>query len=401
MNSQKTFSPVQIILVSIVCLFIGLGGGFLLLKGSLYGQKDSNNQTAPYQKCGVTSVAKSPICSSPVKWIRPESIKKGYPILNPETNMLDIFLVDLKDLKNTNKKAVGGGGASGYGATDPVASPDLFFTAYIDKDTQQLNLLSHETFKEAILTPGEKVAYIFGWSPDSRKIIYSITSDTLATRREGPGGQWEGKEQFDSQRDPGFFVFDIVTGKKTKLSPIEYIESFIDGNRILVKARGEEYMSKRLIVFNLDTFEADYGLLKDEYGFGASQYSFPLNGLTWTYTYSKNPTNDANIIYADFPTKEGIEIDTGNWAEVQFPFISPQGTKVAYWKQEGYVTEGSPRYAVWIYNVETRTKERYGEGMMVRWVDENRLIYRIQNQSVSDSTFYLFDLKTRESIKMN
>lgn len=392
---ESTKKILLIFLGFIFGLAVGLGGFFFFKKES------KNIPVIKKEKNNFIKTDLIKITDENIKWTKPVSTKKGFPIFNSQTESLSIFSINEKELKTTSIKPMWGSAAAVLGASDAISSPDLYYTAYIDKNTQNLMILSNETFKEiSISLPGEKVNYISGWSPDSKKLIYFINHDTLAIRRQGPI-PWENKEKFQDTLDSGFYLFNIETGKKKKLYPIDYFVTFIDNTRILVKAGDDQYLSKRLIVFNLDTFEADYGIVKEEFGFGVDQFTFSQDGSKWTYTLSRNPTEDANIIYTDFPNREGIEIDKGGWADVQFPFISPQGSKIAYWKKEGYINDGVPRFTVWIYDVNSKNKEKFAEGMVIRWIDENNLIYRVQNQSVSDLTYYLLDLASRQSTKMN
>lgn len=394
---ETSRKPIQFILLAFVFgLLFGSASIFLLSKEAkkeIISTMESINNIVETRQEKKVEQEKS-------IWNKLISTKKGYPIVNPSTNELSIFLIDSNELKNIGKKLYWGGGSAGYGSSDPLSSPDSLYTAYIDKSTQELKILSNETLKEVVLSiPGEKVSYISGWSPDNKKIIYHIDQETLATRKTGMM-PWEGKELFNKKLSPGFILFNIETGERTNLYPVNQFISFIDNDRILVKAGEDEFMGKRLIVFNISTFEADYSFVKEEYNFGTGQFTFSTDGKKWTYTLSRKPTEDANIIYADFPNKEGTEVDKGGWADVQFPFISPNGSKIAYWKREGYIRDGVPRTTVWIYDTGSKTKDKYAEGYVMKWIDENRLIYRIQNSSVSDSTYYLLNITTKESIKI-
>jgi hypothetical protein len=393
MDSSKKYI-LFVLLSFILGLIIGYG------VSNFYKNRIKDNQIASKSTNDLSKSDSIKIDEKNFQWTKPLSTKKGFPIFNSETNVLSIFLIDSKEMKETEKKPLWGGGAAGLGVSDSTPSPDLLYTVYIDKDTRGLKLLSNETFKETdISLPGEKVSYISGWSPDSKKIIYDVGNQTLATRKEGMM-PWEGIEKFPEDVTPGYILFNIETGKRKSLYPVGYFESFIDESRILVKAGDDEFMGKKYIVFNIDTFEADYSYVKEEFGYGASQYTFSQDGSKWTYTLSRNPTEDANIILADFPNKEQIEVDKGGWADVQFPFISPTGTKIAYWKKEGYISDGVPRFTVWIYDTINKSKEKFVDGMVTRWIDDNTLIYRVQHKSVIDSTYYLLDLSTRKSLEM-
>lgn len=332
-------------------------------------------------------------------WKKPISTQKGYPIASQSKDNVRTFSIysfSEKKLKPLNNITVdGGGGGSGVGTTDPLASPDLLYTVYIDQTNQGLWLLSNET-RESTKITDELVDYISGWTPNSKKIIYQIGENTILSRSQGYG-EPQGKITFDPQRETGFFVFDIEIGTTTKLTPLSYFEETIDSSRILTKAG---YESDRLVVFNFETFEADYGFIKDTFGYGANQFNFTDGGKKWTYTLSRNPTEDANIIYTDFPNKEGIEVDSGGWADVQWPKFSPNGSKIAYEKREGYIRSGVPKVIIWIYDTNLRTKKGTVEGGIEQWVDENTIVLSRYSFDTNERRYYSLDLTTNEVTPM-
>lgn len=180
------------------------------------------------------------------------------------------------------------------------------------------------------------------------------------------GGLQETKVSFNPNIDYGFFLFDIDSGVTKKLYPIEYFESFIDNEKILVRTTA--FTTDRFIVFNINTFEADYGFVKEKFGFGAGQFDFTSDGSKWTYILSPNPTTDNNIIYATFPNKEGEVIESAGWGDFSSPIFSPEGTKIAYAK-------GSPgSHAVWVYDTNSKKKTKYSEGAPMVWIDENTIL---------------------------
>ncbi len=386
-------------------IFIGLGLCFILILGVIltsYKSKSTiqNIISSPKNESQLNTQDESP------RWIKPVSSKKGYPVASgglsasDSTRQFFIYSFSTKELHKVNQSLVSGGYASGIGTGGPKASPDLLYTAFIDQKTKNLWLLSNETLETKQVTQNGFVAYVSGWSPSSTKIIYQIPADSITARTRGMGGYQPTKEVFNPNLDSGFFVFDINSGKTKKLYPVEHFETFIDNDRILVRTTDQE-SNDRLIVFNINTFEADYGFVKEKFGYGADQFSFSKNGEKWAYTLSRNPTTDANIIYADFPDKEGEQIDSGDWAETQFPLISPDGTKLAFSRRDGYAEPGLPNYAVWVYNTSNKEKTKYNvEGWADTWVDENTLVVKASNASKKENYLYLLNLESGESTKI-
>ncbi|MBI4091221.1 hypothetical protein HY419_00550 [candidate division WWE3 bacterium] len=302
---------------------------------------------------------------------------------------MSIYTFADKTLSPVLKVSVASGNsASGFGESDPLVSPNLLYTAVIDDQTHNLWIVSNETKELKQITQTGDVSYLSGWSKDSKKIVYRVDEESITSLTQGYGGYQETKVQFKPNRDAGYFAFDIDSGVTTKLYPLDYFETFIDSKNILTKPI-DQYSSDRLVIFDTNTFEADYGFVPEKFGFGAGQFSFSDDGTKWVYTLSRNPTTDANIIYAPFPQKEGETIDSGAWADVQFPNISHNGTKVAYSKKDG------PAYAVWVYNTADKSKKKYDvEGWAVAWVDENTIVVKSSNASKSGNSLYSVDLTT-------
>jgi Tol biopolymer transport system component len=300
-------------------------------------------------------------------WTLPISKKKGYPLFNANDKKLSIF--DIQDMtsKSTDIIITCCGGLINVGNMEPLPSPDMFYTVYIDNVKQDLWLISNDTLERAVITKGGGVTYITGWSPDSQKVVFYVDRETLASRKDGPA-PWETVEKFNETQMYGFYMFDINSGKLTSLSPLQNIISFVDADTILAKTAED---SENLVTFDIKNFVADYGFVSEKFGFGTLQYSFSANGKKWVFTHSFNPTEDANIILADFPSKEGTIIDSKGWAEVQSPIISPDGTKVLYQRYDNYLEPGIPDIYVWLYDTAYKNNESNSEGITF---EEDQLI---------------------------
>lgn len=359
------------IYILLLCLGVIIGGVFVI-----YLQKKPVSTI----KCNNQSITKNktscPISADTIaNWKKPISTQKGYPIpVRTSEQTLQIYSFADKKVKDTQKTVLWGGGSAGFGENWPLVSPDMLYTVYIDQNTEELYLLSNETFESKKISP-QSVDYITGWTPDSRKVIFHVKIDTVMSRKEGPGAEWEGQEQFRKNADAGFFVFNIDTGETIKLSPLLAIEGIINAHKVLVRG-GFEQTANQLLVFNIDTFEADYAVSKEKFGFGAGQFDFTADGKYWTYALAPSDTTEGevNIVYAPFPDKQDVVVDTGGWADVQWPKFSPNGSKIAYLHREGMIPPGYPNNYIWIYDISTAQKKKYDKGNRLIWIDNERMI---------------------------
>lgn len=328
-------------------------------------------------------------------WEPLTSNKKGYAYIGKEDNSLQIWDLVAKKLTETNIQASRGGGSAGQGNREPLTSPDLLFTTYINNNDKSLWYLSHETLDKKQISPeGTEVEYITEWSPDSRYIVYYIKPESLVW--DGMGA-YEGIVKFKEQLNRGFMAFDTQTGKNITLAQLSYVETFVDDNKLLVHPTSMQ--DTDLVVFNIETFEVDFDKVKGEYGFGSHQFDFSPDGKNWTYTYSEDAPNDANIVYGTFPsTPDTMEvIDKGSWAEVQWPHISPDGTKLIYQHKDGNVFPGFPKNITHIVTLATGENEEVTQGRSVGWLDNNNIIVsKTVREKSPTSDIYMVDLTTGE-----
>lgn len=335
-------------------------------------------------------------------WKKPKSSEKGFVIIprNPPKGSRPVFIYSFATKKTTSISLDVGisSFASGLGGGDPVVSPDFYYTAYIDGKTHNLWLFSNQTQKSTQITTGGSVAFITAWSPDSTKILYVVNKDTIEERVRGYGGIDNASTTFDKNPQKGFFLFDINNGQTTNIYPISQTEGFVDNNRLLTFVNTSDNGDQRLIVFDTQSFTMDYSA-KELFGFGTNQYSITKDGKYWSYTLSRHPTDDANIIYAPFPQKEGVQIDSGSWAQVQNSHINPQGTYIAYSRADSN-TNGVPNTVTMIYNISTKDRFQAIPGSPVMWFDETHVIV-VTYPSDTQVSYTLYDVATKTSEKMN
>ncbi len=327
-------------------------------------------------------------------WQKPVSQLSGIPLnLNQK---LYLYSLDNHQSRLISDETKAGSGESGKGDSSALPSPDLLYTAFIDRD-EKLILMSNDTAEQKVIA--QKAKYISGWSTGSQKLVYFMEPDTIVSRTENEmgGGQDNSTEKFEPGVDGGYFMFNIDTGKTTKLSPLTYFDSFIDNDRILTMLPNDNY---QFIVFNTNTFVADYKFIKDTFQFGSGQFEFTKDGSKWTFTDSYHPTSDANIILADFPNRKGIIIDSGSWAYVQGSIITENGDKVAYQKYAA-MNEGVPDNRTWLYDVKSKTKKEIAKGSPRLWIGDNRLL--VSDNHNEDIKYSIVDVLSGkiENIKLN
>lgn len=291
-------------------------------------------------------------------WNKPTSNVQGFPLLKDEKNDLYIYDITNKKLVFTNYSTLGTGGASYFGDVDALPSNALNLTAFIDHNND-LYVISHETLQTSKLA--EKVSLITAWSPDDSKLVYYRYPRSLSNVSEGPGPAIE-KFNFVPNYQAGFFVFDLNTGATKSLYPLETAIDFVNNDTIL------SLLNDKLVTFNVNSFEADYKVSEDTFGFGTGQFNFATNGDMWTFTHSFKPTDDNNIILAKFPEQKGTIVESGGWADYQWPILSPDNMRIIYLK--------GPQFSesTWMYNTQTKIKKTLTTGTPITWINNDTVL---------------------------
>lgn len=399
-SEEKIYIPTNKDLTPLFFAFVL--GVFLMTLVSLVAYKEEIVKlTTPANKALTGKV-------NVTSWNKLEGTTQGYPIINPTDKKLKIFDITNKTLKDTGIIAAEGQGELYLGNSDPLLSPNLLFTAYIDNESHDVEIISNGTLNKRKLTNTGDVTYLTAWSPDSTQLIYYIRRDTLHNRKDGPT-PWETVEYFKEQPSDGFFSVNIETGTVTRLAALDWFIGFAGNTSIITKTHED---SDKLAIFDTKEVLADFTYVKDTFPFGTSQFSVSADGRKWAFTTSDNPTKDAKIVIADFPLKDGEVSDGGDWAEVQNPVIAPDGTQVVYQKQDGVLKPGIPRNYTWLYTanlvLDENTKDEtndienpimLGEGTPRMWLNNTTLI--IEKASVNDDniitrTPYIMDITTGE-----
>lgn len=317
----------------------------------------------------------------PLSWEEPISGNKIIPII--KNNTLYFYSLNEKKLLSVSYKISGVGGESGKGDNIPLLSPDGQYTVFINPNDNNTLYLISGSLGEKKLTE-YPIEFLTDWSPDSKKILYYVDDDNLFCRKffcEGMGGQadeWEATEKFTKNAFPGFHIFNIETGIDTFLFPLNDADQFIDDNRIVTIVEQDD--NDRLVAFNIDTFEADFSLINYIIPFGGHQRSFTSDGKYWVFSYSNNPTSDMSIIYAKFPDKDGVTIESGGWANVQSPLISSDGEYIIYLKRGQMIEPGVYSELTRVWDTKSKKIIKELEGDLQYWIDSKSFLYGLPEE---------------------
>lgn len=332
-------------------------------------------------------------------WQIEESNVIAYPILDKNQNLV---LYDVQNKKVIDTNIIlnsGSGGALGLGESDPIGSYDYRYTFYISDD-KTLEILNNETLESTSVPNSQGVTYISGVSPDGNSVLYYVQELNI---QDPTFGMFREKQfTFNKNVVPGFHLFNIQTGSSTWLYPLTSFSGFIDSSRILAQYNyGDSVV--QYAVFNINDFSVDYTLLPEVYGgIQLGNFSFTSSGDYFTYLYSsnrENSTDDSNVAYAKFPNVPGELIAKGDWADFQFPSISPDGKYMVYARRTDW-NGGSPIHEIVSYNTSTGESKAIMPGTHARFVTPTVVISdRIDPNSGTPvvTQYHIYDYSTGRS----
>lgn len=397
---QKILAIILFISLPFLCFY--LGNKYLTSKQTVQTTKiPTKNQSKemPNYNIGQT-------------WTKPVSYDRAIPIVKKD-NKLYWYSMTKKQLYPTKYQTSWGGGWSGHGDVDPLPSPDGKFIAFIDYgDNNRYLYILPAGSNEAIKITDYPVDYINSWSTDSSKILFYSGSNNLDKSKDIDGDSmggyyppWDTNVSFVKGAFPGFHSFNIENGVDTFLYPLSTAEMFIDKNRILIEMEQKENKNKRLVLFNVDTFTADFTTVNYPIKSSVLQKSFSADGTFWTRTIDDGIMGgEVKIMFSKFPNNEGDIIDAASWATIQFPILNSDGKYLSY-RIKGEIIKEGLNFGQYSHNTniwDTTTKKiiKVLKGDPIYWVDkETLLIGQIDNSSNTNimyfSSFDLFNVRTQ------
>lgn len=378
-------------------LFISLGLGIF------YYLSLTKNPSTPTTVTQLESNQPQETKNTPTTtWQKPVSTAKIIPIVKDQK--LQIYSLTDKKLQPTNYKTSRGSGALGFGEDDPLLSPDGRLIVFINtEDNNSLYFISDQNQKALKITD-YPVRYLNSWSSDSSKILFYSDDDNLISRKAGnemgggPYPTWEKTETFTKSFAPGFHSFDINNGVDVYLPQLTTADKFIDSNRIIAEVNQPENDQKRFVLFNVDTFVADYATVNYPNKSFGLQKSFSADGNYWVINKDNgNTESGTKMIYAKFPSQEGDLIDSASWAFVQRPMISPNNRHVAYQKRGSEISKGLYSEKTIIWDISSKKVIKELDGIPKYWIDKNTLLISGNNPS----SYFSFDVTTQEKVDIN
>ena len=234
------------------------------------------------------------------------------------------------------------------------------------------------------------------WSPKATKLIIQDWPEAIGESFGFAVTYKDAPTTFSNQGE-GYFVLDMQSGEVKKLEPLRRVDNFIyfiDEERLFIP--GLSYDKNRAAIFNLETFEADYDSITEEFRpSGVSQIDTNADTDLWAFSRSFNPAKDSNMVVANIPNIDNGEmIARGTWAELQSPKISPDGTKVAYELHKQPDEANTPRIMVFDRTTGKETFIGFGRGIF--WVDDNNMVVDNTWSSTSAIKAFLVNINSKE-----
>lgn len=402
LNYLSTLLPVKKIIVLFFLFLIPLVTFYI---GFIYSDNSVNVTTPPPQEQLLPNSPSSNL-------LIPAPTDKIIPII--KDGQLFLYSLTQKNLAATEYRSYWGSGASGFGEDNPLSSPDGSYVAFINSDDDYLYLLSGGSDK-AVKISSSPVHYINSWSSDSSQVLYYSDFDTLASRKTSDYGaemiNWNTVESF-STSPKGFHIFDLTDGREKSLYPLVTAERFIDSHRILsILNENLSPPSKRFVIFDVDSFQADYSLVDYPITSFSEQLSFSSDASYWVKSKDNGQTNDGvSLTFSRFPKEDGTLVEfSPNWGDLQHPLLNPDATYLAYRKKGLQISEGqyagqySNKTILWDIKEQKQIKEFVSQPLY--WISDNLLIMGVSeygNNMSSFSSFLIYDTDTQkiENIKI-
>lgn len=387
------------ILLIIILLILLPSGGFY------FGNKFKNCVSVSKPDLQVEPTKNDSNQVSKIQWAKPETSNMAIPFV--KDNTLNLYSITDKQIQPTQYKVTSGGGAYGFGDSDPLASPNGKYIAFINLDDNKNLYIISATGQQTQKITDYPVDYITDWSPDSTKLLFHSPQDDLYIRKQGGEMMiqppWGTIEQFSVSNSPGFHTFNLDSGIDTYLYPLKTADKFVDSSRVLVELSqsGSMAQANRLVLFNVDTFEADYATVNYEITSFGRQNTFSADGKYWSRTVDNGNTDTGvRITFSEFPDQDGNIVDSGPWASVQMPLLNNTGKYLAYYKKGDQIEQGRWQAKTIIWDTSTSQIVHELSGYHKQWINGNILVVGASEYGNNPSTFTsysLFDINSNET----
>lgn len=276
------------------------------------------------------------------------------------------------------------GGTLYIGETSPFLSSTHQRIAYINKEDGNIWISDSEgNNKIKVSTQGIAESELFwgtnlslaGWSEDERWLVYHVE---IANGGMGINPE----DKLNPPVPEGFYAADLQEGKIYLLVNLPNFVDFIPRSNLIVfikEQRREQTIIRDLYTYNVITGEVEKLTKENIKGTSTGQFSFSSDNKHFAYVIGGTEPSVSELIYASLDNLNRRSLAKGEWAEIQFPKISPDGKLIAYEKYTPGTCpdggEGCPEGSLVIYNLETNQEKTVAPiKKILYWFDNNRIV---------------------------
>ncbi len=307
-----------------------------------------------------------------------ESGPQSYPFVRANK----LIWLPLDGQPATTQKDVtldGYGGWMGYGEGPLLMAPDLRKAAVTTAGG--LEIISSDG---SVVKPqtGLPVAYLSGWSPDSKKLVVYVSAPTAKSIffEQGPS-EVDSTKTTSTVRDQfthnGFYMIDLAERRVKPLHAMEdaLFETWVDADTIMF------YLQEG----NNDSFYAFYNIktgVLDPVGLGYAfkdyftpSFDFDRTGQKWLAFLAPDNFSETGVPskLAVGPVKQvpKTTVIEGKFASFQMGMLSPDGTRAIF------ETKDEPNGVAYVHLWEGSAHKRLFEGRPIVWIDETKFLYGV------------------------
>jgi hypothetical protein len=271
------------------------------------------------------------------------------------------------------------GGALYTGGDGPLLSPTYQRIAYIDKEEKNIWVIDNEgSNKIRISTQGVAESELFwgtelslsGWSSSDKWLVYYVNIVD-----EGMG--INPKDKLQPQVIEGFYVANLEEGKIYFLPGLPNFVDFLPKSDLIVFI-DERQEERQRILYTYDLITGRIERLTKEAIGGTFSGQFSFTNTKFAYVVAESEPSSSELIYAPLAnaSQDRQKLAAGQFTEVQFPKISPNGRFIAYEKRNLACSGGDCYFArLVVYDLEINQEKTLGQIKdVLYWFDDNRLV---------------------------
>lgn len=277
------------------------------------------------------------------------------------------------------------GGGLYEGVIDPLLSPTYQRIAYINKEDNNIWILNTDgKDKIKISTQGLLETELFwgtnlslaGWSSDGKWLVYHVNISD-----EGMG--IDPQDKLQPPVVEGFYAANLREGMVYLLPNLPNFVDFLPqaDSVVFVKEFRKEGQSNQTDLYTYDLATGAVEKLSKESikGTFVGQFSFSSDKKHFAYMIAETEPSSSRLIYASLDNIDKQGLVTGQFADIQFPKISPDGRLIAYEKHTPATCPGGgggcPQPNLVTYNLEDNKEKDLGQiKKILYWFDNSRVV---------------------------